>query len=366
MFCVIIPALLLMRARVQYVRQQRQDYGGGYGSGGGFFRASKPWMNNIVYQQLEQSERSSVSGGVVGVSSSLKQSSQNPGDQSLSAFYRSIASSNETSIGIGSASLETTVNKMQFIDLSTIPLSSSSAANNDAKENAAVIVLKYHSNLYEVATFQTIYGIYDEIIAAVKDLHRRSRVGTSTRIIWTVKMMPIDVHPDLRRLHEFVQRYYLTEQLTVIVHTIDLFGQDKLGGSSVVNLDTGNCFHPVANEELNRFVSTWLHEYATINEIRCASAAFIQSIQKQLSFPMAAVATTREESPTSLQSICYQYLGTRKYVPACMPRPAVLLPVLVTCLGGCGSHYISDLLTDSAVGLDMPHESLGSHGSVVS
>jgi hypothetical protein len=60
---------------------------------------------------------------------------------------------------------------MQFIDLSTIPLSSSSAANNDAKENAAVIVLKYHSNLYEVATFQTIYGIYDEIIAAVKDLH---------------------------------------------------------------------------------------------------------------------------------------------------------------------------------------------------
>ena len=63
-----------------------------------------------------------------------------------------------------------------------------------------------------------------------------------------------------------------------------------------------------------------------------------------------------------LSEKCTIIMHSRAYDDLCMPRPHKLLPVLVTGLGGSATHAISDALSVS--GVDMPHESLGSHGSV--
>lgn len=65
-----------------------------------------------------------------------------------------------------------------------------------------------------------------------------------------------------------------------------------------------------------------------------------------------------------ISSECRRFTNSRKYQAGCMPVPSVLYPVLVTGLGGCGSHYIAHQL--DYLGLQLPHEELGKDGSVVS
>ena len=60
---------------------------------------------------------------------------------------------------------------------------------------------------------------------------------------------------------------------------------------------------------------------------------------------------------------CQRYINTRKYDASCMSPPSLLYPVLITGLGGCGSHHIAQRL--DRMGLQLPHEELGEDGSVV-
>ena len=60
---------------------------------------------------------------------------------------------------------------------------------------------------------------------------------------------------------------------------------------------------------------------------------------------------------------CQRYVNTRKYQVGCMSPPSSLYPILITGLGGCGSHHIAQRL--GRMGLQLPHEELGGDGSVV-
>lgn len=64
----------------------------------------------------------------------------------------------------------------------------------------------------------------------------------------------------------------------------------------------------------------------------------------------------------SLHAHCSKYINSRKYDPLCMPEPDFRYPLLVTGLGGSGSHFIANQLQD--IGFDLPHEGLGKHGAV--
>lgn len=71
----------------------------------------------------------------------------------------------------------------------------------------------------------------------------------------------------------------------------------------------------------------------------------------------------RRISSFNLVENCSKYLNSRKYVEKCMPSPSKLLPILVTGLGGSGTHFYNNLLR--SMHIDVYHESLtGSHGSV--
>jgi len=64
-----------------------------------------------------------------------------------------------------------------------------------------------------------------------------------------------------------------------------------------------------------------------------------------------------------LQDLCSSLLNTRKYDQRCFPPPALLLPLLVTSLGGSGTHNVANYLFESC-GLQVQHEGLGKDGSV--
>lgn len=59
---------------------------------------------------------------------------------------------------------------------------------------------------------------------------------------------------------------------------------------------------------------------------------------------------------------CVKFINTRKYISECMPKPKNSYPILITGLGGSGTHYVSRILRE--MGFNVQHEALGSHGSV--
>ena len=66
----------------------------------------------------------------------------------------------------------------------------------------------------------------------------------------------------------------------------------------------------------------------------------------------------------SLAEACDKFINTRKHHPECFPKPKRLYPMLVTGLGGTGTHFIANSLQN--LGFDLVHEGIGSEGAVVS
>ena len=60
---------------------------------------------------------------------------------------------------------------------------------------------------------------------------------------------------------------------------------------------------------------------------------------------------------------CRRLMNSRKYQSDCMARPSVVYPLLVTGLGGSGTHAVSQQLRDR--GVHVGHEEIEIDGSVV-
>ena len=61
---------------------------------------------------------------------------------------------------------------------------------------------------------------------------------------------------------------------------------------------------------------------------------------------------------------CHSLINSRKFGIGCFSVNSELYPILVTGLGGSGTHEVANML--NLAGLKVPHEGLGHHGSVVS
>ena len=70
-------------------------------------------------------------------------------------------------------------------------------------------------------------------------------------------------------------------------------------------------------------------------------------------------ATSNQDVPLK----CQHSENSRKYHKDCMLAPSALYPVLITGLGGGGTHNVARLM--GQMGALLPHEELGYHGSVV-
>ena len=82
---------------------------------------------------------------------------------------------------------------------------------------------------------------------------------------------------------------------------------------------------------------------------------------------IGSLSAYKEIAPTEDQFYppCQRYLNTRKFSSTCMQLiPSDnLIPVLITGLGGSGTHKIAEKLIEN--GLQVRHEGIGYHGSVV-
>jgi hypothetical protein len=221
-----------------------------------------------------------------------------------------------------------------------------------------VIAFNQHADIFSAALFGDIYLLYDDIIATATSIRKQS---PNCVVVWALRAMPSNIHPDLKRLHQFLIGYHLIQRYKIIVHIVDV------SYAGLVNCRKRSRYLKTNTTSSGDFFSSWLHELTPKSEIGCMSEIFIDILRVQLSNLITGPQRADIFSPLPtlmLHQKCQVYLKSRKYVPECMPRPALLLPVLVTCLGGCGSHFISDSLVNVA-GLDIPHESLGQQGSVV-
>jgi hypothetical protein len=102
-------------------------------------------------------------------------------------------------------------------------------------------------------------------------------------------------------------------------------------------------------------------DVAMTNNVAAATAAdaepwAILSLEPGRQMTKAAPPMTWDDSS------CQRFYNTRKYHPACMPRPAELYPLLVTGLGGSGTHDLAIRLR--AQGCRVAHEEIQSDGAV--
>ena len=75
-----------------------------------------------------------------------------------------------------------------------------------------------------------------------------------------------------------------------------------------------------------------------------------------------SVSARNNDAPLSLLLRCAPLLLTRKYDAACLPPPQLQLPLLLTTLGGGGTHALASSL--QSAGIDVLHEGVGAAGAV--
>lgn len=182
--------------------------------------------------------------------------------------------------------------------------------------------------------WDTIYASYDTAVAV---LRRLTSISPSAQVLFLTTLPARTQSTDLRDLHKFLLTKYITSQrqVSLLPEYKDelLFPPDQ---------------HP-------------LHAQL------CASCLRLLLFVKQAvhnSLPVYQKASDSESlSSAPLQTRCHKLLNTRKYDSKCLPKPEKLIPLLVTSLGGAGTHYST--LTLWKMGLDIKHENIDADGGVV-
>lgn len=105
-----------------------------------------------------------------------------------------------------------------------------------------------------------------------------------------------------------------------------------------------------------RFPYSNSHSFLQVNSL--------EKIQINKYHPFVLTTPKHIYKNTTLQRQCGYIIFTRKYKEQCLPPPMKLYPILITGLGGTGTHYLANTLHNLDFFLN--HERIGSHGSVVS
>lgn len=202
----------------------------------------------------------------------------------------------------------------------------------DTEDSHAFLAFHFADLKYETVTFDNIYPYYDAVISRADRLRRRYPCATP---VWVAPKVLKDETTDLFKIHNFVRNNVLSAKYgVIIVHRL-----------------------PIPREGVD------------VETTRDELYAFIHGLRKNLVSETAAIAAYNKadiyNSTESLESRCGKLVDTRKYDEGCMPpmRDAPLA-VLITSLGGSGTHVISYEMCK--IGLDTPHEKMGVDGSVVS
>jgi hypothetical protein len=170
-------------------------------------------------------------------------------------------------------------------------------------------------------------------------------------------------------------------QHLTIQHAINRLGIMVTDGTDLDHmkenvLDHVNMLHYFSRQHFGNFP----HEYPALEKVSVSPAAAFQLRMKLVSLYLSTfyseeghaisangqfkVKTLLSRDSDSLQAICGKLVNTRKFSAACFPSIGKRFSLLVTGLGGSGTHFIANSLQQ--LGFSMHHEDLGQQGAVVS
>jgi len=237
-----------------------------------------------------------------------------------------------------------------------------------SKQHKSISLLVFNTCVtgFESTTFKNIYTYYDRMI---KYIEKITREYPNTILIWSLPSFPNEMSSELVLLHHHLITTVLIKLYALVVmqtrslpaglgekqhisHLIRQFIQIYCD-ISPSDFSINNKF--AINEQYLSLILYSVHNY--ILQIRVDGSKSMNNNYNHNNY------TTVQRQQKTLQSMCGKYLYTRKYDAFCMPRLQNIYPVLITGLGGSGTHFLTNKLRSA--GFKFYHEDVAQDGSVV-
>jgi hypothetical protein len=202
---------------------------------------------------------------------------------------------------------------------------------------------------FESTSFLNIYQYYDQMVSLVKLLVESY---SDAIFVWSLPQFPADMDAELVLLHHhIITTVLIKEQALVVMQPYNLPS----------NSSEKQYIDHLIRQLMHIYCEISPHDYSVYNKYAIS--------EKYLSIILFTVhrylLNVRNDavSSGSLQDRCGKYIYTRKFDSFCMPRLKHVYPVLVTGLGGSGTHHITNNLRSA--GFKFYHEDVGDDGAVV-
>jgi hypothetical protein len=228
-----------------------------------------------------------------------------------------------------------------------------------------LVVFETFPTTVDVLEFRTIYLFFDELMTFVRSLRR---VYDRCIIVWVLPAGSESLEPELKLLFQFLALQHLVTRMGVLV----LPALPDAGVAGMLSSQLSMLYNQAQsfyNHHPPRKVSAAKNENEVVRRLSVINAYLRPVFESEGSFSLFDTLHSQRNqfhnrTQQSLHATCVPLLNTRKYDVDCMPVLGKLYPLLITGLGGTGTHFLADALQE--LGFDVSHESLGVQGSVVS
>lgn len=217
-------------------------------------------------------------------------------------------------------------------------------------------------------TYYTVYKYFDDALMHAKGLQAQF---PKCVVVWCPPSGLFNSDPDLQLIFHHLTIHYLMERTGLVVipavplqNSLNSFGSlDDLGVQLLLALDKQLSFvYKKLILQENRGDAHALAWHGDSLQVSFVSETIQSLFTNEPHHHEKDQFTKSDERLISLHQHCVRYVNSRKFDPMCMPKPDYHYPLLVTGLGGSGSHFIANQMQD--MGYDLRHESIGEDGSV--
>ncbi len=237
--------------------------------------------------------------------------------------------------------------------------------------NPPIVMFESFPTSIQVVSYSNIYRYFDDLIAFVRKLRQYYR---KSLVVWVIpSTISTSSDDDLKKLfHHIIINHLIVRfglitvpfmpdsmvlkamasQLSIIYHHADLYYKlytnEHRSNPATLGGESTDVIGRLAT--INNYLRPLYESEGTITMFDVLHGNSRNTIDNS--------------TKLTLHALCDRYLNTRKYVYACMPQPTKRYPLLITGLGGTGTHYLANQLQQ--LGFRINHESIGKQGAVVS
>ena len=216
------------------------------------------------------------------------------------------------------------------------------------------------SNDFSSLSLSTVYEYYDDIVVNIRRLRNHTKIAL---VVWLMPFTSHDVSYELKALHHFLCFQYLGVENGIISLMPEEISSSMRISRNHILRNTQKISSEIISILKNQilFITIILQNNLRLNYSFVAPSGALTSISSLWQLSNISYDFSFD---SNLHTLCKPLVNSRKFHKRCFPRPKLLYPLLITGLGGCGTHYVTSLCKE--MGLDMAFESIGSHGAVVS